>query len=91
MSLDHLATNLVPIDDWIKVPIAESSFTSTGIETSSTIVSASVRALLNAEMMATGWILRSSWEGPGRGSSPLKSKVSHDYKNRYRNHKGSGN
>lgn len=41
--------------------MALSSFTSIGREMSSMIWSASLSARLKAEMMTTGWMLRSSW------------------------------
>lgn len=59
ISSDHLETNLVPIDDWMSLYMALSFSTSTGIDISSTIASASVSARLKAEMMVTGWMFRS--------------------------------
>lgn len=59
--------------------MAASSLTSIGVETSSMISRASCRARLKAEMMTTGWILRSSWGrawariSPARGGQSTSS------------------
>ena len=54
MSSDHLETNLVPIEEEIRLYMALSSSISTGNEISSMISRASARARLNAEMITTG-------------------------------------
>ena len=61
MRSDHLETYLVPIEDEISLFMAWSSLMSIGREMSSMISRASLRARLKAEMMTTGWMLRSSW------------------------------
>lgn len=70
MSSDHLETNLVPIEDEIRLNMALSSLTSMGREISSIISSASFNARLKAEMMTTGWMFRSSWGRAWASISP---------------------
>ena len=54
ISLDHRATNFVPIEDEMSSYMAESSLMSTGREISSMMLRASARAFLKAEIMTTG-------------------------------------
>lgn len=61
MRSDQRDTNLVPIEPEMSLYICLSSLMSTGFEMPLTINWASARARLKAEMMTTGWILRSSW------------------------------
>lgn len=58
---DQRETNFVPIEVLIKASISASFEGSTGMEMSEMIWRASVRARLKAEMMTTGWMLRSRW------------------------------
>ena len=60
ISSDHLETNFVPIEEDISWYMALSSSISTGREISSMISRASFRACLKAEMITTGWMLRSN-------------------------------
>ncbi len=57
---DHRTVNFVPIEVLIRESISSSFLTSIGIEILSIIDRASFSALLNAEMMTTGWMLRSN-------------------------------
>lgn len=60
INFDHLEVNFVPIEDEMRVYICSSLVVSTGIEMSSIVARASDSARLKAEMMTTGWMLRSS-------------------------------
>ena len=51
----------MPMEEEMSWYIALSSLMSTGMETEVMIARASARARLKAEMMTTGWMLRSSW------------------------------
>ena len=72
----HRETNLVPIEDEMSWYMALSSSTSIGREISSMISRASFRARLKAEMMTTGWMLRSSWGRACARISPAGRGVS---------------
>lgn len=69
---DHLETNLVPMDEEIRPYICSSLVVSTGMETSWMTSSASARARLNAWMMTTGWMLRSSCGSDRARISPAR-------------------
>ena len=60
ISLDHRETNLVPIEEEIRLYMALSSDMLTGSDIFSTMSSASARARLNADIMTTGCMFRSS-------------------------------
>jgi hypothetical protein len=60
MRSDHREENLVPIEVLISASISDSDEMSTGTETREMVSSASFSAALNARMMTTGWMFRSS-------------------------------
>jgi hypothetical protein len=72
MRSDHRETNLVPIEDEMRLYMALSSLMSIGVEISSMISRASARARLKAAMMTTGWMLRSSWGRAWARISPAR-------------------
>jgi hypothetical protein len=73
----HRETNFVPMEDEMSPNMARSELTSMGREISSTISSASLRARLKAEMMTTGWMLRSSSGRAMARISPAGWRVSY--------------
>lgn len=70
---DHRETNLVPIAVLIRRSISSSLLGSTGTEIESMMRSASSSARLNAEMMTTGWMLRSRYGSACARISPAAS------------------
>lgn len=59
--VDQRETNFVPMEEEISWVIASSSVMSTGLEMEVMMSRASARARLKADIMTTGWMLRSSW------------------------------